>query len=215
MSIRALSSLVVLIGLLVPASAFGQPQRVDGAQPAPGQPQPPPPPPPAPTEQVRDGLTFGVGLGVGSLRADCPDDGCSAAGEAVGIEGHIGWMLAPRFALMLDVWTMFHVEGFLTVYQVVNTVAAQYWLTPAIWIKGGVGNAVAGYNWRGIFAQREDKTEAAPGVMFGVGWELVSKKNRVLDLHFKYGTGFYNAEVANEYVVEGHSIQVGASINFY
>jgi len=198
------------VGLLIPAAAHGQSQRVDGNQPPVST-----MPPPAPVDQGRKGLTFGVGMGIGSLRADCPDDGCSETMEAVGFEGHIGWMLAPRFALLVESWVMVHRDGFLTVYQVVNTLQAQYWITAAIWIKGGVGNATAGYKWRGIFVQRENRTEAAPGVMFGVGWELVAKGNRVLDLHLKYGTGFYNTEVAGEYVIEGQSVQVGATINFY
>jgi hypothetical protein len=173
------------------------------------------PPPPPTIAQIRDGLTFGIGLGVGSLRADCPDDECSAVMEAMGVDGHVGWMLAPHFELMAESWIMVHRESFLTVYQVVNTVGVRYWLTPKIWVKGGLGNATAGYKWRGIFRQFEDETEAAPGAMVGIGYEVLVRGNRSLDLHLKYGTGAYDAKVAGEYVVKGQSIQAGVNYVFY
>jgi hypothetical protein len=109
---------------------------------------------------VRDGLTFGVGLNLGSMVADC--DECRNTFEAFGVDGHIGWMLAPRLELSLDVWFMSHVEGFLMVYQNITTVAATWWPTHRLWLKLGLGHAVAGYRWSGIFIDREDRTAQRP-----------------------------------------------------
>lgn len=189
------------------------------------QPSPPPPPPgpngaggpgpwtTPPETTVRSGLMFGVGVGVGSLVADCDD--CSDTFEAGGIDARIGYMITPRLAIMLDVWGMAHREDFLTVYQNINTIAARWWVTPALWLQGGVGNANAGYEWDGIFVNVEDRTEKTAGVMFGFGYEFHVKPHFAIDVSFRYGTGFYDTTVGNDYVIEGHSAQLGVGFNWF
>jgi len=158
-------------------------------------------------------LTFGGALGAGSLRADCDD--CRSSFEAFGASGHIGLLITPRIAVLLDLWIMAHVEGFLTVYQNINTVAGQFWITPRLYLKAGVGNANAGYHWRGIFVDRQDRTESAPGVTVGAGYEILFSGHAAFDIQFRYGTGFYDTSIADEYVIEAHNVWLGIGLSVY
>jgi hypothetical protein len=98
--------------------------------------------PPPPSGFYRSGLTFGGSLGVGAISSNGCGDYCGAAGM---IEGHIGGMINPRLALMGDIWgTAHHWDdgyGTGTTYQGIYTLAAQYWVTDILWVKGGVGFA--------------------------------------------------------------------------
>lgn len=84
------------------------------------------------------GVTVGIGAGVSSAKRACADCSVEIAG---GFDFFIGGFLRPRLALVYDVsaW-LDRVEGF-TVALGANTVAAQYWLRPDVWIKAGVGLA--------------------------------------------------------------------------
>lgn len=199
-------TILALLGALT-ASATAQPA------------QPTPPAPVAPVGFVeaatpwRSGFMFGVGGGFGSLVADCDD--CRDTMEAGGLNGHIGYLLRPRLALIFDVWGMVHRESFLTVYQNINTVGARWWPTRKLWLQLGVGNANAGYRWAGVFANFEDRTEKAPGFMLGVGYELHAKPTFAIDIGFRYGTGSYDTKVGSDYVIEGHSSQLGVGFNWF
>src|SRR5688500_4268714 len=64
------------------------------------------PPPPPPRGVIRSGLCFGVGLGLGAISfTDCED--CEVLG-GLGLQGHLGGMLAPNLALMFDAATVIH-----------------------------------------------------------------------------------------------------------
>jgi hypothetical protein len=164
------------------------------------QPAPYPPPPvayPAPAvatgePHVRAGLTFGIGANVGSLVADCAE--CSNSFAAGGIQAHVGMMVTPRLAILAEVWTMAHHDGFLTVYQNIATIAARAWVTPKVWVQGGLGAATAGYSWHGFFVDREDRTESSPGVTGAVGYEVPLGARNVIDLQLRAGTGFYSKD---------------------
>jgi len=59
-------------------------------------------------------------------------------------------MLKPNLGVMLDVWPMIYNEDFLTISHTITTAAAQLWLTPRLWLKGGLGFARAEFHWRSI-----------------------------------------------------------------
>jgi hypothetical protein len=77
---------------------------------------------------------------------DVSCDGCSTVSGQ--ISGHIGGFVGPRLALMFEaqanvqqisMGTFVEDDEFLT--QSAAMVAAQYWLTPQLWVKGGIGVA--------------------------------------------------------------------------
>ncbi len=171
-----------------------------------------PSPPPAVDPGVRTGWIFGIGVGVGSLRAEC--DTCGDAGVAGGLHGHIGYMLRPKLAILLDLWGMGHTEDELTVYQNIGVIAARYWFTPALWAQGGLGSAQAGYKWSGVVTLK-DRTETVFGVMFAGGYEFYRRGHWVIDGQLRYGTGFYSGEEQDSYVVKAHSLSIGAALSWY
>lgn len=171
------------------------------------------PPPVEARRVVREGLVFGFGAGLGSMIADC--DECRSTFEAFGLDAHIGWMLAPRLALVLDSWAMAHVEDFLVVYQHIATLGLTWWATPRLWVQGGLGYASAGYHWSGIFAEREDRTAFRPGFLVGIGYELHQTRHFTIDARLRYGTGTYGEHVGDDYVVRGHSIALGVGFSWY
>lgn len=94
----------------------------------------------------RKGPLIGFALGVGSVNCN----GCDAR-NGPALDWHVGWLVSKRLALMLNrtlVWDSHAVyatpsrqrddiDESLTVYMV----AAQYWLTDRVWVKGGIGMA--------------------------------------------------------------------------
>ena len=147
------SSLVVAATLLAPAIAAAQP----------GQTPPPPPPPPpgygyysAPPATAPGGfmdrqgrLAVGFGLGLGGMNADHADLSCPSCDYnpiAAGIDFHIGGMLSPRLALLLEIQVngqtlQDYGDGTQTLTQAAILGAAQFWVTPRVWLKGGLGVA--------------------------------------------------------------------------
>jgi tetratricopeptide (TPR) repeat protein len=161
-----------------------------------------------------DGLwLFGVGLGLGSLRAEC--DVCDDTFEAGGLNGHVGRMLRPDLALLLDVWAMVHSESALTVWQNIGVLAVRYWFTPRFWATAGLGVASAGYRWRGVFATLRDRTENKPGFMVAGGYEFYRTRRMGIDGQLRFGTGFYADEAEHGYTLRAHSIALGLALNFY
>lgn len=163
--------------------------------------------------QVRHGMLIGFGVGGGNISAECDQnahDICDEVLESGSFSGHIGSMVAPRLGVMLDVWPMIYHEDFLTITHVITTAAAQYWITPALWVKGGIGVARAEFNYDGIFVDEEVQTDTVAGVMAGVGYEIYRKPDFAIDLQLRAGTGFYKEDE-----VKGHSGAFEVGFNWY
>jgi hypothetical protein len=150
---------------------------------------PPPPPPPPPRGMYRDGLVLGLAGGFGGISASNCGDVCGAAGA---FEFHIGGMLNPRTALMGDIWFNAHgipnSDG--TTVHTIYTVAAQYWATDKLWLKGGIG----GGNMRitSSTANFDYTSESGLALMGAVGFEVLQVSSFALDLQFRVGHGFYS-----------------------
>jgi hypothetical protein len=136
----------------------------------------------------RGGLVVGFGLGFGALSADSCGDLC---GSALSLEGHIGGMVDPRMALMFDAWTTIHPipnsDGDTT--NTLYTGALQLWLSPIVWLKGGIGlgNTRISSNSVGTI------TDATAFALMGAGGvELVHAGWFALDLQARLGHTFYS-----------------------
>jgi hypothetical protein len=174
-------AVAVILGSTSTASAqyYGRPRYYQ---------QPPGYYPPPPGYGYRNGLVLGVGIGVGGLTADSCGDLC---GAGLALEGHIGGMINPRAALMFDAWTVIHpipnTDGDTT-----NTIyagAAQFWLSPIVWLKGGIGlgNTRISSNSVGTIT---DATALA--LMGAAGVEVVHSGPFALDLQGRIGHTFYS-----------------------
>jgi len=135
-----------------------------------------------------DGFMIAFSLGAGSVR-NGPCQTCDGIG-AVGIDGSVGWFLNQRVALMYDVFALATAStinaneigvGEIRLESTANamgSLAVQYWLTPAFWLKGGLGYA------RLLQATPFGTGQQGGGGMtLGAGYELLrGRGNFVLDV---------------------------------
>jgi hypothetical protein len=145
-------------------------------------------------------LTWGFSLGLGVMndngqRIDCT--GCDVQPLSGYLEGHIGGMLNNRLGLMLEIQgNAQQISGYdptslnssETIRQVLVLGALQYWLTPIVWIKGGIG--VANLDVIGDYTQYAI-SDSGLGLMGGVGVELMSARRFALELQGRVSEGIY------------------------
>jgi hypothetical protein len=187
--------------LLAPAAAAAQPGY-----------GPPPPPPPGgyysqPTTvpggfhdragRMAIGFSFGLGgMNIGDDDVTCGNcDYDPIAGE---FDFHIGGMLSPRFALLFEVQgnaqtVEENLYGATSLVQATAMVAGQYWLTPQLWIKGGIGGASLSYSYDDGYESQSENIDEGMALMGGVGYELLSARTFSIDLQGRLVSGSYDS----------------------
>jgi hypothetical protein len=159
---------------------------------------PPPPPPRYRYRDYRSGLTLGGALGVGTISAD----DCSACGGGLAWEFHIGGMVMPQLAILADLSGIVRsyddgAGGSNTLTNSLFAVAAQYWIIPILWVKGGIGDAhIALSDYTGNTYGSE---ENALGFLLAGGVEVVHAPNFALDLQLRLMHGDYSGGGATNY----------------
>ncbi len=160
------------------------------------------------------GLMFGGSLGLGGMEdngGDIECNGCSALSGQ--ISGHIGGFVGPRFALLGEAQANIQTvesDAFsdTTLVQGALMIAGQYWITPQLWIKGGIGFATLQLQQSddfGVFA--ESQPESGLAVMGAAGFELFSARHFSVDLQGRLLNGSYEGN----YNVTAASIGVGVN----
>jgi len=211
---KPIKSLIVLAMLAAPGLAAAQGYYGGGPGGGPGyynQPNPIPGGFHDRTGRLMWGGSFGLGAmhDDGSGITNC--DNCASA-VAVELDGHIGGMLSPRFALMFEGQVNLRtihsdLYGNDTVLsQGAAMVAGQYWVTPQLWLKGGLGI---------VQLQADDQYVtydygSGGGIMAGVGYELLSARFFAVDLQGRIIEGAYNS--GNDHVT---SATIGVGVNWY
>ena len=179
----------------------------------PGGPPPPPPPggggggyyyggppppyyPPPPRE--RYGLTLGFGFGLGGMSADsgelCID--CDYDPVAFGVDFHIGGMINPRMAILGELTLTgqtLDADGFSWVYQSMLLGAVQYWLTPALWVKGGIGFSQLDIQYDDGFVVYEETIDTGVGLLGAIGYEVLHSTRFAIDLSLRLQGASYDA----------------------
>lgn len=167
--------------------------------------------PPPPSSQLPGGfhnrtgrLIFGGSLGLGSMSSrgnDLRCFDCDYSPISVQAAGHIGGFLSPRFALMAEgqanVQTLASdsFTGDTTILtQGALMLAVQYWVTPKLWIKGGIGFATLqvdrSYYGDGIIDE-STVPENGTALMGAIGYELLSARFFSIDLQGRLLNGAY------------------------
>ncbi len=166
-------------------------------------------------------LTFGGSIGLGGMSdrfGDIECTNCDYNPISGMIEGHIGGFIGPRLALLGEVQvngqTVSQVGAdTTTLVQSTLMIAAQYWITPQLWIKGGIGFAnlrlEESYYGDGI-VDATSIPENGVALMGAVGYELLSARYFSIDLQGRLINGAYKG-IDN--TVTGATIGVG--INWY
>lgn len=160
-------------------------------------------------------MAVGGSLGVGGMRdngsgiTNC--DNCQT-GPAIEFDGHIGGMVNPRLALMFEgqvnarvVHSNFY-DADTMLIQSAAMFAGQYWITPMLWVKGGLGFA----NLRADDTYIVYDYGTGLAILAGVGFELMSSRYFSLDLQGRVIDGAYNS--GTDHIT---SASIGLGINWY
>ncbi len=161
--------------------------------------------------RIAVGLSFGLGglRDNGSGVTDC--DNCTN-GLAIGLDGHIGGMLNPRFALLLESQVngrtvhSNRADADTVLTQAALMVAGQFWITPQLWVKGGLGVANLRADDRYVIYDYG----YGLAVLGAVGFELLSARDFSVDLQGRLLDGAYNA--GTDHVT---SATVGVGVNWF
>jgi hypothetical protein len=208
---------ICVLGLAMARSAAAQP----GQYPPPPPPDygygPPPPPyygPPPALE--RNGITVGFGFGLGAMNADSGPLRCSGSDYdpvAGGIDFHIGGMINPRLALMFEIagtGQQLDADGVEMLTQVMLLGAVQYWVTPMLWIKGGIGTSSLGLSYDDGYESDSAELDTGLGVLGAIGFEVLHSTQFAIDLQLRLASGSYG-----NLDDEIHSGTFGVGFNWY
>ncbi len=211
---------LVLVGVLAaiptlaPSDASAQPR---GSYYGPGG--------PPPNSQLPGGfhnrqgrLTFGFSLGLGVMNDDIGEINCSNCDYnpiSFGVSGHIGGFIGPRLALMFEgqvngqqVSQEAFVEDDAFLYQSAGMVAIQFWVTPQLWLKGGLGLAHLEVQSRDGFFAGEIANGTA--ILGAAGYEIFSSRYLSVDLQGRLLNGSYDG--INDNIT---AASVGIGVNWF
>lgn len=156
----------------------------------------------------RTGATFGIGIGGGHI--GCPDNGCEDLTGSGSFSLHGGAIVGGRVAVLGDLWWMVHEDRDLSVNQGMLTGAVRVWPLSGLWLQGGLGVARLGVRYDPGLIVFERRTEWVPAFNLGLGVEPIATDSFGLDLHLKYGTGFYSD--GEDRV---HNVSLNLGLSFY
>ncbi|HKA91845.1 MAG TPA: outer membrane beta-barrel protein [Haliangiales bacterium] len=162
----------------------------------------------APAYAHRDGVTFGGGVGVGTI--DCDGADCSSVNTAGGLMLHLGGMVAPDAAILADAWGMLRRDDSATFSQGMLMGAVRFWPIQRLWLGGGIGIARAEWSYDTGNVLYVSRTAWVPAAMLNLGVELVSNRDFSLDLELRGGTGFYSQDD-----VRVRNLLIGVGVNFF
>jgi hypothetical protein len=162
-------------------------------------------------------LAWGFSVGLGGMHdsgglTTC--DNCDYNPIAFEVDAHLGGFITPRLALLFEAQVngttvsqdTGNGNGDTVLTQTALMGALQFWLTPQLWIKGGIGytDLQANDNYSG--------GTYGSGVAFlgAVGFELLSTRRFALDLQGRIIEGSYSSFGDNV-----QSATVGLGFNWY
>lgn len=173
-------------------------------------------------------LIFGFNLGLGGMSDRGGDIECTncdygtLSGQAA---GHIGGFVGPRLALMGELQGNIQTLSSdsrtgdtTTLVQSGLVVAAQYWVTPQLWIKGGIGFANIrvdrSYYGDGII---DESTVPKNGlaILGAIGYEVFSARYFSVDVQGRLLNGSYDGETGG---IQDNSItagSIGVGVNWF
>jgi len=163
-------------------------------------------------------MAIGFSIGLGGMQVGEDDVSCPSCDyEPVGVEFdfHIGGMLSPRFALLFEVQgngktVDENAYGATSLVQGTAMVAGQYWVTPQLWVKGGIGAASLQWSYDDGYESFNEDIDEGMALMGGVGYELLSARNFSIDLQGRLIAGTYDG--IDEQVTSG---SVGVGFNWF
>jgi hypothetical protein len=210
---KPIKSLLVLAILAAPGLAAAQGYYGGGPGGGPGY---GPPPVPGGFHNREGRLAWGFSLGLGYMnengdRVSCT--GCDSTPVTGEVDFHIGGMINPRLAILFELQgnvqqIALDANNDATLTQTLVMGAVQYWVTPQLWLKGGLGVAHLDVN-DNVSGETIPQADGL-GLMGGIGYELLSARNFAVDLQGRLTEGSYNG--ASDHITSG---TIGVGLNWY
>lgn len=162
----------------------------------------------------RNGATFGIAVGGGTIGcSDSDGSDCGGTGDldAGGVSMRAGFMISPGLALAGEVWAMSRTENEFNVSQAIAAATLRGWLSPRLWLQGGVGVArsAAEVELGDDSLELMSETDYVPAAVAGIGVELISTDHLALDLELKGGSGLYEDDI------QVYNLSAGVGVSFY
>jgi len=161
-------------------------------------------------------LAWGVGLELGGMKdngsaiTSCAS--CDYNPLTLELDAHLGGMLSSRFALMAEfqvngqtISRSFN-NGDTTLSQGAVMLAAQFWLIPQLWLKGGIGFS----HLQTDDAYFTQDLGSGGAIMAAAGFEVFSARNMAVDLEARVIEGTYNS--GDDHLTSG---TIGRGISWY
>ena len=130
-----------------------------------------------------------------------------------GVSAHLGGFIGPRLALMAEVQgnaVTLSSDGYddITLVQSALMGAAQYWITPQLWVKGGIG--FASLDLDDSYYNDSAHIDSGMAIMGGVGFEVLSAQRFSLDIQGRLLAGSYDG--IDQQITSG---SIGLGINWF
>ncbi len=125
--------------------------------------------------------------------------------EGVAFDIHLGFMVSPQLALLVEGYGVSHLENEVSLTQSMGLVAGQFWLNPALWIKGGLGSGSRIAD-DGV---RSEESQEGVAVMAAIGYEVLHSDRFAVDVQLRLGAVGYD----NDYTVSQTAVTLG--VNWY
>lgn len=202
MSLRIAS---IVLAVAAPAVAAAQPGGAPPPPPGAASPYYQPAPGPAPAVRAappayvaealpaRVGLELDVGLDAGNLSCKSPNGECDEFMEAGGIDLGATYMITPRIGINAQGWAMGHTRDGWTISQIISTIGVELRPVPILSFQIGFGEAHAELSTNRI-GGLVVSSDNAPAVMLAASLDLIRARHWALDVHARYGQGFYGDE---------------------
>lgn len=160
-------------------------------------------------------LIYGVSLGLGGMKengqkVDCVN--CDYSPISGMGAGHVGGFVSPRLALMGEIQGNIQTisdDRYDSESLIQSTLmfAAQYWITPQLWLKGGIG--VANLRVESYYYV-DELPENGLALLGAVGYEVLSAQRFSIDIQGRLINGSYDGAGVNV-----SAASVGVGINWF
>lgn len=141
---------------------------------------------------------FGFGLGVSGLSDYAYELDSTESRVGIGYNLRLGFGISPRWALVLSADGASAYFQNMNLNETVFTIGPQFWVTPKLYIRGGIGAASRTYEYDSYYSDyygdyyTESWTDSGMGGVAALGFEFVQSYHVSLAVEASGTVGYYN-----------------------
>lgn len=141
---------------------------------------------------------FGFGLGIGGVSDYAYELDSTQSRVGIGYNLRLGFGVSPRWALVLSADGASAYFQNMSLSETVFTVGPQFWVTPKLYVRGGIGAAARTYEYDSYYTDyygdyyTETWTDSGMGGVAALGFEFVQSYHVSLAVELNGTVGYYN-----------------------